>query len=181
MSGQDGLCIGQVLFSSFAFIVISFFFYFCVYMDRDKLIEVEINKGKIKANISSHLDQTNPLHKGFMYELKKQQRRRRLRIRHLTLGRTRKVITPPWYRRGVVDPLLPRFWYVRVFRNGFAFSGKPLIFSSRWGIFYEWWRCWGSVTSTNMVAILDFIKNWKSGRNSENEYFLLLTCKITHK
>ena len=101
------MCIGQVLFSSFAFIVISFFFYFCVYIDRDKLIEVDINKGKIKANISSHLDQTNPHHKGFMYELKKQQRRRRLRKRHLTLGRTRKVITPPWYKRGVVVPPPP--------------------------------------------------------------------------
>ena len=145
-------------------------------------MKFETNKGKIKANISSHLDQTNPLRKGFMYELKKQQRRRRLRKRHSTLERTRKVITPPWYKRGVVDPPPPppRFWYVRVFRKGFAFSGKPLV-SSRRGIFYEWRRCWGSVTSPNMVTISDFIKNRKSGRNSENEYFLLLTCKITHK
>ena len=79
-------------------------------MDRDELMEVEINKGKIKANISSHLDQTNPLHKGFMYELKKQQRRRRLRKRHSTLERTRKVITPPWYKRGGgAPPPPPRF------------------------------------------------------------------------
>ena len=26
------------------------------------------------------------------------------------------------------------FWYVAVFQNDFAFSGKPLIFSTRWGI-----------------------------------------------
>ena len=25
-------------------------------------------------------------------------------------------------------------------------NGKPLIFSTRWGIFYGWWRCWGPVT-----------------------------------
>ena len=46
------------------------------------------------------------------------------------------------------------FWYVAVFRNDFAFSGKPLIFSTIWGIFYGWWRCWRSMTSPNMVAIL---------------------------
>ena len=43
--------------------------------------------------------------------------------------------------------------------NDFAFSGKPLIFSTRSGIFYGSWRCLRSVTSPNMVAILDFIKN----------------------
>ena len=55
------------------------------------------------------------------------------------------------------------FWYVAIFQNGFAFSRKPLIFFRRWGIFYGWWRCWRSVTSPNMVAILaailDFVKN----------------------
>ena len=56
------------------------------------------------------------------------------------------------------------------------------LLSTRWGIFYWWWRCWRSVTSPNMVAIsaaiLDFIKNWiqvKTVRIS----FLRLTCKIT--
>ena len=172
--------------SFFQFCVYSYFifFYFCVYMDRDELMEVEINKGKIKANISSHLDQTNPLHKGFMYELKKQQRRRWLRKRHSTLGRTRKVITPPWYKRGVVDspPLPPRGFDMLGYFGRILPSVESLcMISSRRGIFYEWRRCWGSVTSPNMVAILDFIKNRNSGRNSENEYFLLLTCKITHK
>ena len=41
----------------------------------------------------------------------------------------------------------------------FTFSGKPLIFLTRWGIFYGWWRCWRPVTSPTMVAILDFTKN----------------------
>ena len=64
------------------------------------------------------------------------------------------------------------FWYVAVFQQNFAFSGKPLIFSTQWGLFCGWWHCWISVTSQNKVAILasrlGFIKN------------LRLTCKITH-
>ena len=48
--------------------------------------------------------------------------------------------------------------YYRIW-NDFAFSGKPLIFLTRWGIFYGWWRCWRPVTSPTMVAILDFTKN----------------------
>ena len=51
------------------------------------------------------------------------------------------------------------FWYVAVFRNDFAISGKPLTFSKIQGIFYGWWRCWRSVRSPNMVATLYFIKN----------------------
>ena len=79
-------------------------------------------------------------------------------------GRTRKFITPPWYKGEGVDGTPPQsFWYVAAFRNDFAFSGKPLIFLTRWGIFYGWWRCWRPVTSTIMVAILaailDFTKN----------------------
>ena len=83
---------------------------------------------------------------------------------NLTLGRTRKFIPPPWYKGGggVVDETPPQS-YVAVFRNDFTFSGKPLIFSTRWGIFYGWWRCWRTVTSLTMVAILaailDFTKN----------------------
>ena len=54
----------------------------------------------------------------------------------LTLGRTRKVIPPPWYKgEGLMDPPFS-FWCVAVFRNDFAFSGKPLIFLIRWSIFY---------------------------------------------
>ena len=54
-----------------------------------------------------------------------------------------------------VDGTPPRsFWYVEVFWNDFTFSGKLLIVKTRWGIFYGWWRCWRSVTSPTMVAIL---------------------------
>ena len=45
------------------------------------------------------------------------------------------------------------FWYVVVCRNYFALSGKPLILSTRWGIFYGCWRYWRPVTSPAMVAI----------------------------
>ena len=31
---------------------------------------------------------------------------------------------------------------------------ETLIFSTRWGIFYKWWRYWGPVTSPITVAIL---------------------------
>ena len=54
-------------------------------------------------------------------------------------------------------------WYVAVFRNDFTFSGKPLIFLTRRGMFYRCWRCWRPVTSPTMVTIsatiLDFTKN----------------------
>ena len=53
-----------------------------------------------------------------------------------------------------------------VFRNDFTFSEKPLIFLTRWDIFYGWLCCRRNVTSTTMVAtlaaILDFTKNKKS-------------------
>ena len=46
-------------------------------------------------------------------------------------------------------------------------QSKPLIFLTRSGIFYGWWRCWMPVTSPTMVAIvpviLDFTKNKTSG------------------
>ena len=32
-------------------------------------------------------------------------------------------------------------------QGDFTFSGKPLIFLTRWGIFYGWWRRWRPVTS----------------------------------
>ena len=55
----------------------------------------------------------------------------------LTLGRTRKSYPLPWHKgAGRVDGTPPRsFWYIAVFRNDFAFSGKPLIFLTSWGIF----------------------------------------------
>ena len=62
--------------------------------------------------------------------------------------------------------------YVSLFRNNFAFSGKPLIFFTRWGIFYRWWRS----PSWPPSWILSRIRNQvKIVRNN----FLRLTCKIT--
>ena len=108
----------------------------------------------------------------------------------------KQIHTPLWYKRegggGVVDGTPPQsFWYVAVFWNdftfSFTFSGKPLIFLTRWGIFYGWWRCWRPVTSPTIVAILaailDFTKNWKSDqvKSARNGNFLCFTWKITHK
>ena len=57
----------------------------------------------------------------------------------LSLGRTRKFMPLVWYKGGGgggVDGTPPRsFWYVAVFWNDFTFSGKPLIFLTRWSIF----------------------------------------------
>ena len=39
-----------------------------------------------------------------------------------------------WNPGGLVEPL-PGVFDVAVFRNDFAFNGKPLIFSTRWGTF----------------------------------------------
>ena len=78
--------------------------------------------------------------------------------------------TPPW-----------RFWYVAVFWNSFTFSGKPLIFLTRWGIFKGWWLCWGPVTSPTMVGILEFTKIRNKVKTVRNGNFLCFTWKITHK
>ena len=71
----------------------------------------------------------------------------------LTLGRRSKFIPPPWYkgdRGGGVDGTPPwSFWYVTILRNDFDLSGKPLIFLTRWGIFYGWWSCWKACDVTN--------------------------------
>ena len=76
----------------------------------------------------------------------------------LSLGRTRKFILLLWYKGGRgVDGTPPRsFWYVAVFWNDFSFSGKPLIFLTRWGIVYGRWWCWGSLTSPITAAIFGF-------------------------
>ena len=93
----------------------------------------------------------------------------------LTLERTRKFIPLPWYKEKGVDGTLPQsFWYVAVFRNDFACSGKPLIFLTRWGIFYGWWHCWRPVTSPTMAATLAVILDRKNGN-----FFVLETKNIT--
>ena len=51
---------------------------------------------------------------------------------------------------GRVDGTPPRsFWYVTIFRNDFDLSGKTLIFLTKWGIFYGWWRCGKACDVTN--------------------------------
>ena len=59
---------------------------------------------------------------------------------NLTIRRTCKFIPPTMvHGGGLVPPLSPLgFWYAAIFRNDFAFIGKPLIFSTRWGIFHGW-------------------------------------------
>ena len=75
---------------------------------------------------------------------------------------SRKIIPPPWYGGGEWMESLSGVLDVSVFWNDLTFSGKPLIFLTKRGIFYGWWRCWRPVTSPTMVtivaAILDF--NW---------------------
>ena len=77
--------------------------------------------------------------------------------RGLILGRTSKVAPPPHTPTvvqgggGVYGAPSWRFWYVAVFRNHFTFSRKPLIFLTRWDIFYGWW-C--SFKSINVVTFL---------------------------
>ena len=67
------------------------------------------------------------------------------------------------------------FWYLAVFRYDLPFTEKPLIFLTRWGIFYEWWRCWRPVTSTTMTwppatyyVIPRDHRNWSSLNLSQN-------------
>ena len=91
----------------------------------------------------------------------------------LTFGCTRQVIPPPWYKeRGMMEPPLG-FWHVAIFRNDFAFSGKPLILSTRWGILYGWWRWWRSVTVTVVATLaaiffLSRIRNYAKLNSEKN-------------
>ena len=88
---------------------------------------------------------------------------------------------------GLIDPLPQSFWYVVVFQNDFAFSEKPLIFSTRWGINYfmgggaagglwhhqQWPPFW--LPSWILPRIRNQVKTAINGN------FLCWTCKITHK
>ena len=78
----------------------------------------------------------------------------------LTPGRTGKFIPPPWYKGGLMEPPPPLGYLIRCnFSKQFCPEWKALDLL---GIFYGWWRCWRSLMSPNMVAILatilDFIK-----------------------
>ena len=82
----------------------------------------------------------------------------------ITLRKTKRLRRRLTGGGGGVDGTAPRsFCHVALFRNDFTFSGRPLIFLTRSGIFYGWWRCWWPVTSPTTVAILaaifDFAKN----------------------
>ena len=68
------------------------------------------------------------------------------------------TLTVVQMRGGGWNPLRS-FWYVAVFWNDFNFSGKPLIFLTRWGIFYGWWRCWRPVQQWSPSWILPKIRN----------------------
>ena len=72
-------------------------------MDRDELIEVEINKRKIKVNISSHLDQTNPLHKGFILCMSFISSKDGDCYENVTQP-SEVHAKSPWYKRGVMPP-----------------------------------------------------------------------------
>ena len=90
--------------------------------------------------------------------------------------RTYTQIQTPTVGQGRVDETPPRsFRYVAVFRNHFTFSGKHLIFSTRLGIFYGWWRS----SSWPPSWILPRIRN--QVKTAINSNFLCFTWKITHK
>ena len=93
------------------------------------------------------------------------------------------TIPPPWYKEGGgADGTPPQsFWYVAVFWNDFTLSWKPLIFLTRWGIFYGRWRCWRPVTSPTMVTILVLPRIINQVTAARNGNFLCSTWKITHK
>ena len=60
-----------------------------------------------------------------------------------------------------------------------VFDMLPFVFSTKWGVFCGWWRCWRSVTSPNMVAIMDFSRITTQVKKEKITKFLRLTCKIT--
>ena len=79
-------------------------------------------------------------------------------------GTHTQIRTPTKGGRGWMEPLPGVFdMLCTVFWSDFTFSGKPLIFLTRWSIFCGWWRCWRPMTSPTMVAILaamlDFTEN----------------------
>ena len=83
---------------------------------------------------------------------------------NLNLGRTSKVTPPPWYKGGGggrgVDRTLPSdFAVFQYFGDIFIiFSRKPLMSSTRCGIYYGLGRCWGPVKLSKMAAI--WLPSW---------------------
>ena len=80
-------------------------------------------------------------------------------VSKLTLERTSKLIPPPWYPP---PPPLFGFHFVPIFLKDGTFTRKPVISSTRWGVYYGVRRWWGPLTSLNVAAIftaiLDFTK-----------------------
>ena len=74
--------------------------------------------------------------------------------------RTCRVSPSPWYKGGGEgcwwNPHALGFCCVTIFGKYFTFSGKPVMCSTRWRVYYGLWRCWGPVTSSKM---LDFTQN----------------------
>ena len=86
---------------------------------------------------------------------------------NLNLGRTPTVIPPPWYKGGGDGPHPPPpplgcFICCNISKR-FCLQWKACDLLHKMRYILGWWRCWRSVTSPNMVAILvailDFIKN----------------------
>ena len=95
----------------------------------------------------------------------------------------RQIHTPTVVRGGGggwIEPLPGVLDMLQYFET--ILPGKPLIFVTRWGIFYEWWCCWRPVTSPNVIAILatnfDLKKNWKSSLNREKWWYF---CALHEK
>ena len=66
--------------------------------------------------------------------------------------------------------------------HDFTFSGRPLMFSTRWGIFYGWWRCWGACDVTKKWSpswIVPGIRN--QVQNARNGDFFVLEKKNNTK
>ena len=58
-----------------------------------------------------------------------------------------------------------------IFPKDFTCSRKPVMCSTKLGIYYGMRRSWGTVTSSNAGVILDFISIHISRKNEEIEFF----------
>ena len=85
-----------------------------------------------------------------------------------------------WRGGGGSDETPLSFWYVSVFRNDFAFSGKPFIFSTSWGIFFMAGGATGGLWHHQTWSpswIVSRIKN--KVKTVRIDVFLRSACKIT--
>ena len=84
--------------------------------------------------------------------------------------------------RGMNGTLPQSFWYVAVFQNYFTFSGKPLIFLTRW-VYILWVvALLETCDVTNNSPQLGFYQDLEIRlKPREMAIFLCLTWTITHK